>query len=115
MMNAPYMGKCSQCDFPATSVSFYGATSTLYCATHTPFKIAPDPRIAALEAQLEEANSLAHSRAMTIERLRGLLQDLAVTMKHAYTFITSREKMHPDGVALYEQDIERIKAELEGK
>ena len=37
---------------------------------------------------------------MEIEHSR--LQSIIVTMKHARTFISSREKMHPTGIELYD-------------
>jgi hypothetical protein len=55
-----------------------------------------------------------------------LLTESLVTLRHARVFITSREKMHPTGVELYDQlvtDIEfalkspgpELHAETEGK
>lgn len=40
--------------------------------------------------------------------LLQLLCDLKTTLEHARIFITTREKMHPEGVALYDQDIAKI-------
>jgi hypothetical protein len=33
----------------------------------------------------------------------NILQETLTTLRHARTFITSREKMHPDGVQLYDK------------
>jgi protein-arginine kinase activator protein McsA len=41
-------------------------------------------------------------------RLADLKEEILTTMKHARTFITSREKMHPTGVELYDELIEKI-------
>lgn len=43
---------------------------------------------------------------------RALLRETLVTMKHAHVFITSREKMHPTGVGLYDELVEQIDAAL---
>ena len=38
----------------------------------------------------------------------NILQEILVTMKHARIFITSREKMHPTGVELYDELLEKL-------
>ena len=38
-----------------------------------------------------------------------LADELIITMRHARTFITSREKMHPVGVEQYDELLERIR------
>jgi hypothetical protein len=38
----------------------------------------------------------------------NILQDIIVTMRHARAFITSREKMHPTGVQLYDELLEKL-------
>jgi hypothetical protein len=43
---------------------------------------------------------------------KELLRDVAVTMRHARIFITSREKMHPTGIELYDQLLDEIRLEL---
>lgn len=43
---------------------------------------------------------------------KELLREVAVTMRHARTFITSREKMHPTGVELYDQLLDEIRLEV---
>jgi len=60
--------------------------------------------------------------AAEIERLRSasaqcapsteLLEEVLTTLRHAFVFITSRERMHIDGVALYQDTIEHVKAAL---
>lgn len=37
-----------------------------------------------------------------------LLDEVATTMRHALTFIRSRERMHPDGVQLYGSCLHRV-------
>lgn len=37
-----------------------------------------------------------------------ILQDITVTMRHARVFITSREKMHPTGVKLYDELLAKL-------
>ena len=41
------------------------------------------------------------------------VEEIISTLKHARTFITSREKMNPTGVKLYDELIKNLKAELE--
>jgi hypothetical protein len=43
----------------------------------------------------------------------ALLDELLVTLKHARTFITSRQKMHPDGVELYDDLILTLEQTIE--
>lgn len=57
-------------------------------------------RIATLESQLEQA--------------RAALEKAAITMNHARTFITSRQKMHATGVALYDELLFALQALREG-
>jgi hypothetical protein len=38
----------------------------------------------------------------------ALLDDVIVTMRHARIFITSREKMHPTGIELYDELLEKL-------
>lgn len=40
----------------------------------------------------------------------GVLHDIFITMRHARTFITSREKMHPTGVELWDKLFAQIEA-----
>lgn len=44
----------------------------------------------------------------TPEDHQTLVEDAVVTLNHARVFITSRQKMHPDGVKLYDELIERL-------
>lgn len=41
-----------------------------------------------------------------------ILHESLVTLRHARVFITSREKMHPTGVELYDQLVKDIEAAL---
>lgn len=43
---------------------------------------------------------------------RAFLEEVLVTLEHARTFITSREKMHPTGVGLYDEDIAKLREAL---
>lgn len=38
----------------------------------------------------------------------NILADVIVTMKHARVFISSREKMHPTGIELYDELLEKL-------
>lgn len=53
-------------------------------------------------------------QAETARILNGkLLDELLVTLKHARTFITTRQKMHPDGVELYDEIIQALEQTIE--
>ena len=41
--------------------------------------------------------------------LTEILTEILSTLEHARIFITSREKMHKDGVKLYDELIDRLK------
>lgn len=43
---------------------------------------------------------------------RALLREALITLNHARVFISTREKMHPVGVGLYDDLIEQIDAAL---
>jgi hypothetical protein len=43
---------------------------------------------------------------------RALLREALITMNHARVFISTREKMHPIGVGLYDDLVEQIEAVL---
>lgn len=47
-----------------------------------------------------------------IEELQAALEPLFLSACNATKFISSREKMHPDGVKIYQEDIERARAAL---
>lgn len=40
---------------------------------------------------------------MKVRQYKDLLLECLVTLRHARTFVTSREKMHPTGVELYDK------------
>lgn len=42
------------------------------------------------------------------------VKEIVNTMKHARTFITSREKMHPTGVELYDELLANLENEVSG-
>ena len=62
---------------------------------------------------------IARAKAMLAENERAriingeLLDELLLTLKHARTFITTREKMHPDGVELYDELILKLEQTIE--
>ena len=53
---------------------------------------------------------LVMEAADRIEALEAVLREVIVTMRHAHVFITSREKMHPTGVELYDELLTKIAA-----
>jgi hypothetical protein len=55
--------------------------------------------------ELEEKNT----------KLRDLLYDNLSTMKHARFFIGSRQKMHPTGIDLYEENMKETQSAIEKK
>lgn len=81
MMNMPYMGKCSQCDFPATSGSFDGSTSTLYCAKHAPFIIALHPTLLELQLEAENAALKADAERIQAQTQNHILAAIAAAVK----------------------------------
>jgi len=53
-------------------------------------------------------DSAASSQRALVEAGKSCYESLAecvVTLRHARTFIASREKMHPDGIGLYDADV----------
>jgi len=46
----------------------------------------------------------------TAKALYGALQAIVDAADHTRVFITSRERMHPTGVSLYDEDIVRARA-----
>ena len=40
--------------------------------------------------------------------MQSLIEEIYHTMRHAQTFITSREKMHDDGVKLYDELLSKL-------
>lgn len=49
---------------------------------------------------------------MNVQQYRDLLLESLVTLRHARVFITSREKMHPAGVELYDKVTDDIETAL---
>jgi Flp pilus assembly CpaF family ATPase len=45
-------------------------------------------------------------------RADNILQEIIVTMRHARVFITSREKMHPTGVQLYDELLTKLETRV---
>lgn len=56
------------------------------------------------ETQLQQITRLAFENG----RMRYLIGEAITAMSHAEVFITSREKMHPTGVQLWGELIERL-------
>lgn len=65
----------------------------------------PHPMFSDENAEFRPAEAQARDR-------KELLREVAVTMRHARTFITSREKMHPTGIDLYDQLLAEIWIEV---
>ena len=53
---------------------------------------------------------LMDEAAARVEQLEAALRETIVTMRHAHVFITSREKMHPTGVELYDELLTKLDA-----
>jgi len=62
------------------------------------------------QALYAERDELAAERRV----LKRALEKAAITMNHARTFITSRQKMHATGVALYDELLSALQALREG-
>lgn len=45
---------------------------------------------------------------MKVRQYKDILLECLVTLRHARTFVTSREKMHPTGIELYDNLIVEI-------
>ena len=75
------------------------------------FHLTGIPKIAAWQAWQAATAVAQGASAAEIDRLRNLLNDALITMRHAETFISSREKMHPTGQHLYRELMELISKE----
>lgn len=60
----------------------------------------------------DDALKQVHRLAFENGQMRHLLSEVITTMEHAQTFIRTREKMHPTGIDLYCDLINRIHAVL---
>lgn len=60
----------------------------------------------------DDALKQVHRLAFENGQMRHLLSEVITTMEHAQTFIRTREKMHPTGIDLYCDLINRIQAVL---
>lgn len=49
---------------------------------------------------------------MKVQQYKDILLECLVTLRHARTFVTSREKMHPTGVGLYDKLVTDIEGAL---
>jgi len=61
--------------------------------------------------QIEFLNSAFNDKPTknnTISLDEETLDEIIVTLRHAITFITSRQKMHKDGVSLHKELIEKL-------
>ncbi len=70
----------------------------------------PTPTMLALRAIASGAAVVTPAPAEGVDE--GLLTDVKVTLSHGRTFITSREKMHPDGVKLWDELLAKVEAAL---
>ena len=59
--------------------------------------------------QIEELNHKLNQRLSN--RLDGLVGDVISTLEHARIFITTRQKMHKDGVEQFDKLITKLKSE----
>ena len=65
-------------------------------------------------AELQGQITRAEAAEAALEKMREVLDEALVTLKHARVFIGGREKMHPDGQALFDECINKIDATLQG-
>lgn len=49
---------------------------------------------------------------MTAQKYREILLECLVTLRHASTFVRTREKMHPTGLELYDQLVKDVESAL---
>lgn len=68
----------------------------------------------AVEEETEDLRSRIATLESQLEQARTALEEAAVTMTHARTFIFSRLKMHPTGIALYDEATAALQALREG-
>lgn len=60
-----------------------------------------------------EADEMRHEGGPTkTEQREALLREALIELKHARVFIGSREKMHPTGIGLYDELLEKIEQDL---
>lgn len=64
------------------------------------------------DQNLTEADAKLATAQARIEELEGALKPFVEGAGHARVFLTSREKMHPTGVGLYDEDVTRARAAL---
>ena len=53
--------------------------------------------------EISAAGIIEHLEASGFAVVDGDRHEIVTTLRHARTFIVSREKMHPDGVKLYDE------------
>lgn len=93
------------------------STQTIQTAADVLTRIAAE-RDAALEHNRRLSDSREHAirerdaARAEAEGLRELLAEVEVTLRHARTFIVAREKMHPDGIDLYDKGLAKVRAAL---
>jgi len=49
-----------------------------------------------------------------VDKLVEALRKVKITMNHARVFITSRQKMHPTGVVLWDEEVKEVDEALKG-
>ncbi len=78
---------------------------------HVPFVRQGVPKVRPIESDefYEEDRDWLIS---VIERLRKILKETSITLNHARIFIDSRQRMHKDGIVLYDECLKQSLQEL---
>lgn len=61
-----------------------------------------------LERVIAETNGFLNEQSALLRKVVGALERCRVTMSHAFTFVQTREKMHPTGIELYRNDLNEV-------
>lgn len=94
----------------------YEVDRKLLCALAAEFHLdgMPDRQVDGFADAIYRAGFAAG--AAEVERLRDLLSESGFELARSLIFVGSRQQMHPDGITLYKQLVDRIDAALaEGK
>jgi hypothetical protein len=60
-----------------------------------------------------EQEPTVYEACQEIVRLKKVLEECLITLRHARVFISSREKMYQDGIDLYDQAMHKAQAALQ--
>ena len=63
-------------------------------------------------SDLDDMEHEAKYEPHPVDAKMKLLEEALITLKHAHVFICTREKMHPDGIKLYQELISQIEKAL---